>query len=163
MVLSLGFAIFAMTALGPKAPPAPATAKGEAVKLVKFSGSTSTLYCVNPQWGAEFAQMNGVQSLPKSRSIFFGAGTLTFALIAAPLFAGGTWFIAHPQVHIDNAGPDALQIWLDGKKSILVASNVQGAVPPAIFVAEGWLHTRSAGRRRRRSGSLKGRSTRTSR
>jgi hypothetical protein len=137
VVLSLGFAIVAMTALGPKAPPLPATAKGEAVKLVKFSGSMSTLYCVNPQWAAEFAQMNGVQPLPKSRAMFFGAGTLTFALIAAPLFAGGTWFFAHPQVHIDNAGPDALQIWLDGKKSIVVPSNVNGSPPPSIFVPKG--------------------------
>jgi hypothetical protein len=137
IVLSLGFAIFAMTALAPKAPPLPATAKGDAVKLVKFSGSMSTLYCVNPQWGAEFAQMNGIQPLPKSRTMFFGAGTLTFALIAAPLFAAGTWWVAHPQVHIDNAGPEALQIWLDGKKSILVPSNVSGVVPPSIFVPRG--------------------------
>ncbi len=137
VVLSLGFAIVAMTALGPKAPPAPAMAKGEAVKLVKFSGSMSTLYCVNPHWGAEFAQMNGVQPLPKSRSMFFGAGTLTFALVAAPLFAGGAWFFAHPRVHIDNAGTQALQIWLDGKKSIVVPVNTNGAVPPAIFVPKG--------------------------
>ena len=137
IVLSLGFAITAMTALAPKAPPAPATAKGDAVKLVKFSGSMSTLYCVNPAWGAEFAQMNGIQPLPKSRSMFFGAGTLTFALIAAPLFAGGVWFVAHPQVHIDNAGADTLQIWMDGKKSIVVPSNVNGAVPPSIYVPKG--------------------------
>jgi hypothetical protein len=135
--LSLCFAVVAMTALAPKAPPLPATAKGDAVKLVKFSGSTSTLYCSNAQWGTEFAQMNGVQPLPRSRSMFFGAGTLTFALVAAPLFAAGTWYVAHPQVHVDNAGNEALQIWLDGKKSVVVPVNTNGVSPPSIFVPKG--------------------------
>jgi hypothetical protein len=120
ILFSIGFAIVAMTALSPKAPPLPATAKGDAVRLVAFNANTSTLFCTSLNWGAEFAQMNGIVSQPKSRGNWFGAGGLGTAIILAPIVAGVAWFMGHPQVHFDNAGEQAVQIWIDGKKGPVV-------------------------------------------
>jgi hypothetical protein len=132
-ILALGFAIVTMTALAPKVPAPPAMAAGDAVKLVSFDGNRSTLYCVNPMWGQEFAQANGVQPVPKSRGSWFGANSLLIALVFAPIMAGGIWFLAHPQIHIDNPGAEAMQIWLDGKQSVTVQPNANAS----IFVARG--------------------------
>src|SRR6185312_13540799 len=112
ILFSLGFAIVAMTALAPKDPAPPAMGKMEAVKLIKFSGASSTLYCAHPQWAAELAQMNGVQPVPKTRMSFFGGGALGIALVGAPIMAGVFWFMAHPTVYVDNAGKEALQIYM---------------------------------------------------
>ena len=131
------FAIVAMTALAPKPPALPAMGAGDAVKLVDFDGYKSTLHCVNPHWGEEFARANNVQAIPKSRSHFFAAQSLWVALVAAPIGAAGVWFAAHPQVHVDNAGPEALQIWVDGKAKMVVPSNVSGAVPPYMWIPRG--------------------------
>ncbi len=137
LVLSIGFAIAAMTALAPKAPAPPAMATGDAVRLVKFSGSQSTLHCVHPQWADEFARANGTQPIPKSRMHVFGSGSLWMAILAGPLAAGGLWFLGHPQVHIDNAGAEAVQVWLDGKQSLVVQPNSNGSDVPAIYVGRG--------------------------
>jgi hypothetical protein len=137
ILFAVVFAVLAMTALAPKAPAPPAMAAGDAVKLISFDGSRSTLYCVNPMWGDEFARANGVQPVQKSRSAFFGANCLLVALVFAPILAGGTWFLAHPQVHVDNAGAEALQIWVDGKPRTIVEANKTGGVPPSFFIAHG--------------------------
>ena len=92
---------------------------------------------MNPHWGEEFARANNVQAIPKSRSHFFAAQSLWVALVAAPIGAAGIWFVAHPQVHVDNAGPDALQIWVDGKAKLVVPSNVAGKEPPYMWIARG--------------------------
>jgi hypothetical protein len=123
VIFSLVFAIVAMTALAPKQPAAPAMAKGDAVRLIKFSGSTSTLHCMNPQWADEFARMNGVQAQPKSRMSMFAGGALLSALLGAPIAAGVLFYVAHPTVYVDNAEKDALQIYVDGKPKEVVPAD----------------------------------------
>jgi len=137
IVLSLGFAIAAMTALAPKVPPLPAMATGDAVRLVKFNGSQSTLHCVHPQWAEELARANGTQPIPNSRMHVFGSASLWTAILTGPLAACCLWFVAHPEVHVDNAGAEAVQVWLDGKPSIVVQPNPNGVDPPAIRVGRG--------------------------
>ena len=137
LVAALGFAIAAMTALAPKSPPLPAVATGDAVRLVKFSGAQLTLHCAHPQWADELARANGSQPIPKTRSSKFGSGALWTSLLVGPFAAGGAWFLSHPQVHVDNAGSDTVQVWLDGKPSLVVPPNANGAEPPAIWVGHG--------------------------
>jgi hypothetical protein len=137
VVFASAFAIVAMTVLKPKPPALPAMGIGDAVKLVSFSGNMSTLHCVNPHFGDEFAQANGVQAMPKSRHHGFGMGALLCGAVFAPIAAGGIWFVGHPQVHIDNTGTEALQIWLDGKPLTVVQANTSGASPPSVFVGHG--------------------------
>lgn len=134
---AVGFAVAAMTSLSPKSPPPPAMAVGEAVKLISFRGQRSVLHCVNPVWGQEFAQANGVTAIPKQRRERFGSGALTVALIFAPSAAVAVWLIAHPQVHIDNAGSAPLQIWLDGAPNVVVQPQPGDRTPPSIWVAYG--------------------------
>ena len=137
IVLGLGFAITAMTALAPKAPPLPALATGEAVRLVKFNNNQSTLHCVHPQFAEELARANGTQPIPKSRSAWFGSGALWIALLLGPVMAGTMWFLGHPEVHVDNAGSEPLQVWVDGKPKLVVETNVSGGVPPSFSIGHG--------------------------
>ncbi len=122
-VLALTFAVLSITVLAPKVPALPAMAAGNAVSLVSFSGDRSTLYCVNPQWGDEFARANNIQSTPKNRSLGSAFSKIATGLIGAPIAALAVWAVAHPVLHIDNAGPDALQIWVDGKPVVVAKPN----------------------------------------
>ncbi len=137
LVITLGFGVVVMTALKPKPPPLPATAAGAAVRLVSFSGTSSTLYCSNPTWGQELASMNGVQAAPKKRGQAFGVGALVTGLLVGPGGALVVWWIAHPTVYVDNAGAEAVQLWIDGERDIVVPANANGAVPPNVNVSWG--------------------------
>ena len=134
---ALAFSLLAITALKPRAPALPAMAAGDAVKLVSFDGERSTLHCQNPHWAEELAQSNGVQAVPASRGAGFALGSLVAALIGAPVVAALAWGVSHPQVYVDDAGPEPLQIWIDGKPASIVSSNVAGAPPPFVFTPFG--------------------------
>jgi len=135
--LAFGFAVIAATVLGPKAPPPPAMAKGDAVRLISFSGERSVLHCVSPAWGEEFAQVNRAQVVPKSRSLSSAFVSVATGLVGAPVVALVVWGLTHPQVRIDNAGESALQIWVDGRPAMVVGSSPAGNEPPAIWVPFG--------------------------
>jgi hypothetical protein len=137
LLVSVGFAIAVMTRLAPPAPAPPAVGTGDAVRLVSFKGERSVLYCANPTWAQAFAQANNVSPVPKSRSSRFGVGSLWTAILVAPAAALGAWFTSHPELHIDNAGVEPLQIWVDGDPSVVVPPNPGGVVPPSIYVAYG--------------------------
>ena len=62
---------------------------------------------MNPHWGDELAQANGVQGMPKSRSHMFGLGALLCGVLVAPIAAGVLWAVGHPDVRVDVAGADA--------------------------------------------------------
>jgi hypothetical protein len=133
----IGFAVAVMTNLAPKAPPPPATSSGPAVRLTSFKKDKSVLYCTNAAWAGEFAQANGVNATPRNRRETFGRGSLTIGLLLAPGAALGVWFAAHPQVHIDNAGASAMQIWVDDKPRMVVQANASGAEQPSMYVPFG--------------------------
>jgi hypothetical protein len=137
IVLSLGFAIAAMTTLAPKPPPLPAVATGDAVRLVKFNGNQSWLHCAHPQWADEFARANGTQPIQKSRTHVFGSGSLWMAILTGPIAAIGLWFLGHPEVRVDNAGAEAVQVWVDGKPGIVAEPNPTGSNPPSFYIGRG--------------------------
>src|ERR1019366_7571380 len=77
-------------------------------------------------------------------SVGFAIAVMTRLAPPAPappaLGAGGAlgaWFPSHPERHIDNAGVEPLQIWVDGDPSVVVPPNPGGVVPPSIYVAYG--------------------------
>ncbi len=162
LALAVGviFGVVVKTALAPKHPPLPATTAGRAVTLLSFSQTSSTLHCTNAVWGQEFARRNGVAAVPKTRGQGFGTGALLVGILCAPAGAGIAWAFAHPSVHVDNAGPEALQIYVDGSPEIVVQPNVRGVEPPTINVPYG--HHRF-GASRAGAASPTRRSTRTSR
>jgi hypothetical protein len=137
IVVSVGFGIAAMTRLAPKPPAAPAVAAGDAVRLVSFKGNQSVLYCANPLWGQAFAEANRARAMQRNRPARFGVAALWIALIVAPIAAVSVWIPTHPQVHVDNAGPEALQIWLDGSPSIVVPPSDGQKEPPSIWIGYG--------------------------
>lgn len=114
-LLCAAFAVVGMIVRAPKAPPKPATARGEAVRLVAFGPHRYVLFCVNADWGRAFARANGVAAEAKQRVQRFAVSSLVIALVATPLASLVVWTVAHPRIVIDNAGTGPLQIWLDGQ------------------------------------------------
>jgi hypothetical protein len=133
---TLAFGFAAMTVLRPAAPPPPAIGAGDAVRVVTFKSGRSVLYCANPQWGEEFARANNARFVAKSRSDKFGGGALFFACIAGPFAGGGFWSLTHPDLYIDNAGAEAIQIWVDGKPALVAQPN-EGATTPHLDIPFG--------------------------
>ena len=114
-LLCAAFAVAGMLVAAPGEPPKPATARGEAVRLVDFGPHRYVLYCVNADWGHAFARANGVAAHARLRVQRFAVGSLVIALVATPLASLVVWSVAHPRIVIDNAGTGPLQIWVDGQ------------------------------------------------
>jgi hypothetical protein len=122
--IGIGGAIGAAIALEPKMPAPPATAKGEAVRIVGLAANGAvTLYFTNALWADAFAQGNGVASMPKSRGDRFVVAPLVLGLLFTPAAALGAWEFAHPPFYVDNPTADALQIFVDGSKKDVVPAN----------------------------------------
>ena len=121
--VAIAFALAAMTVLRPRRPALPATAAGDAVRLVSFRGSHSVFSCTNPVWAAELAVANEAPLTPKRRRAWFASSTLAIAALVTPPAAGTVYMLAHPSVRIDNAGTTTLQIWVDGVATKLAAPN----------------------------------------
>jgi hypothetical protein len=124
--IGIGGAIGAAIALEPKMPAPPATAKGEAVRIVGLAANGAvTLYFTNALWADAFAQGNGVASMPKSRGDRFVVAPLVLGLLFTPAAALGAWEFAHPPFYVDNPTADALQIFVDGSKKAVVPPSSQ--------------------------------------
>jgi hypothetical protein len=125
LLLGVGGAVGVTLALKPKAPPAPATTAGEAVRIHSFKpgGGRTVLHCTNTTWAEHFAHANGVQTVPKSKGDGFVAGPIVVACLTVPIAAFGCWAGSHPSVYVDNAGAEALQIWVDGSKTVEVGAD----------------------------------------
>ena len=124
-LVAIAFGIVAMTAWRPRHPALPATAAGDAVTLVSFGGSYSVFACTNAAWAAELAAANQVPLVRRRRRAGFAARTLVIGALVTPAAAFGVYLVAHPAVRIDNAGPTALQIWVDGAAAKLVPPNAR--------------------------------------
>ena len=123
-LIGVGVPVGIAVATRPKPPPAPATATGEAAKIVSFqSGGQATVYCTNAAWAEAFAHANGAQIQPKSKGDGFRTGAIVAAVIAAPGGAIAAWMVGHPTVHVDNGGPESLQIYVDGAKALVIPAN----------------------------------------
>jgi len=86
--------------------------------LSAASKNTSTLFCSNPEWGKAFADANGIPAVAGSHSDT--VRPWIGALLIAGSLATFVSFATQPAVRVDNGGKVPLQIWIDGKKSIVV-------------------------------------------
>jgi hypothetical protein len=136
-VIAFGAAFAVSTALAPPAPPLPAVARGEAVRLVSFKDARSVLHCVHPDWAADLARGNGTMATPKVRRVHFATAALVFAGILTPLTAVIAWVVTNPSVYIDNAGKEALAIWVDGEVVSTAAPTSHASKPSHILVPYG--------------------------
>jgi hypothetical protein len=87
------------------------------------SKDRSTFFCVNQKWAEDFASANGTQAVPAK----FNDAVRPW-LIALFVTGGASTFVSfavRPSVHIDNASKQAVQVWVDGKPSV-VAQPVSG-------------------------------------
>ena len=139
-LLCVAFAVVGMIVRAPKAPPKPAIARGEAVRLVAFGPHRYVLYCVNADWGGAFARANGVAALAKQRVQRFAVSSLVIALVATPLASLVVWTVAHPRIVIDNAGAGELQIWVDGQPVQTVLPGENNNRLNRVFVTFGTHH-----------------------
>jgi hypothetical protein len=90
--------------------------------LRKGTNKDSTFFCTHADWAQQFAQANGVSAI---------AGTYNdsvrpwiAALIVALASAAFVAFAVRPEVYVDNGAAQQVQIWIDGKPSIVAASTL---------------------------------------
>ncbi len=60
--------------------------------------------------------------------ILYSLGTVGLSFVLAAAGSGAVWFLTHPQVHVDNASSEPVQIWLDGKKALQINANSHRAL-----------------------------------
>jgi hypothetical protein len=117
LVVGVGGSIGVALGLRPPMPPAPATSRGEAARIIGFKGAEQTrVHVSHAQWGDEFARGNNAIAQPSSKGDGFVLGPVLTGAILAPLCAIGASVAAHPSVYVDNASAEALEVFVDGKK-----------------------------------------------
>jgi hypothetical protein len=86
--------------------------------LVKGTNKDSTFFCTHAEWTQQFAAANGVEAVSGStgESVMPWIGALLVAAGAATFVS----YAVRPSIHIDNGGAQPVQVWIDGKKSIVV-------------------------------------------
>jgi hypothetical protein len=85
--------------------------------LAAASNQTSTFFVANQEWANQLAAANGTTAAPARKS-----DRMAIWVLALLITAGGGWGMGRavrPEVYVDNEGPKPLQIWVDGKKSIV--------------------------------------------
>lgn len=86
--------------------------------LSRATNKSTTFFMSNPTWAQEFAARNQLQELKattrKDRFLLW-----PWMLLVAAIAAGIVASVTHPDVYVDNEGLAPLQIWVDGKKSIV--------------------------------------------
>jgi hypothetical protein len=85
--------------------------------LVGASNKTSTFFVANQDWANKFAAANGTTAAPSRIH-----DRMALWILALLITAGGGWAMGRavrPEVYVDNEGLAPLQIWVDGKKSIV--------------------------------------------
>ncbi|MEO6953001.1 MAG: hypothetical protein ABI321_14470 [Polyangia bacterium] len=115
IVVPTGLALFAAFALTSRS--ADATHAPYGAWLSKATNDKTTFFMTRPEWAAQFGEGNKVPSVPMQ--LRGGPMMWPLALIVAAGLSTLLSFLARPEVHIDNEGPTAVQIWIDGKKSIV--------------------------------------------
>jgi hypothetical protein len=105
--------------------------------LSKATSKVTIFFMTNGDWAKEFAAGNQIPALTpvvrKERWLVW-PWMLGVAGIAAIVVA----VVAQPDVYVDNAMPGPVQIWIDGKKSIVASSTIEPLGPRAsVSVAYG--------------------------
>ena len=60
--------------------------------------------------------------------IIHAVGAVAIGLVGGAAGGAGMWFFTHPTLHVDNAGKDAIKIYVDGKSVLSVAANSNNTV-----------------------------------
>lgn len=110
-----GLALFAAFALTSRS--ADATHAPYGAWLSKATSDKTTFFMTRPDWAAHFGDGNKVPAVPSRQR--GGPRPWPLALIVAAGLSTLLSFLARPAVHVDNEGPSPVQIWIDGKKSIV--------------------------------------------
>jgi hypothetical protein len=119
--------------------PAPASATIDGARLVKVAGDRATLFCTNEAWAADLAAAHGSVPARKTRPNHSVFVIPRYAVFAAPVVAVFAWLGANPEVHVDNGFHEPLQLWVDGRPSIVVPASTKkdGAEPATVRVSYG--------------------------
>jgi hypothetical protein len=124
LVVGVGGSVGAAIGLRPPMPAAPATARGEAARIVSFNGIEQTkIFVSHAYWGDEFARANNAIAKAESKGDGFLIGPIVVGAILAPIAAIGGSIAAHPTVYVDNATAQAIDVYLDGKKAMSLGPN----------------------------------------
>jgi hypothetical protein len=95
----------------------------------------TTFFCSNGEWAQQFAASNNVA--PVAGTIGDGYHPAVIGGIITAIVGTIVAFGVQPSVHVDNGGSQPLQIWIDGKKSIVAEPKSGNGTRPEIVVPFG--------------------------
>jgi len=105
---------------------APATATTEGARIVDVSAGKVTLFCTSAEWARRLSEEFSGKLRKKRRENRTLLRVLPLAILFAPALSLGAWLLANPTLHIDNAHAAPLQIWIDGKRSVVAPPSGEG-------------------------------------
>lgn len=110
-----------------------------AVQFTHLAPGVRHYLCRNELWARELERVNGITLRPVTALDKSAPPVWAFAGIVAlvPLISLATWNSKYPDVFVDNASKEAMQIWVDGQRAALVSAHSDGRIPPTIRVAKG--------------------------
>jgi hypothetical protein len=69
-----------------------------------------------------------VLSIIARPKVLHAVGAVAIGLVCGAAAGGGMWFFSHPTLHVDNAGKEAIKIYVDGKAVLTVPANSNDTV-----------------------------------
>jgi hypothetical protein len=105
--------------------------------MVGFSGLQTTFFCTNVRWAEHFAYANGGHAVLRRRSDSFWHLPWILALCLTGPLATYIAFATHPAVYVDNESKEPLQIWIDGKSSVVVKPMSGNGERPSVRIPYG--------------------------
>jgi hypothetical protein len=115
----------------------PATMGATAARLVRADRGSVTVHCTNRAWAESIAASAGTE-LRAKRRLFSGAfnGLLVIPLAVQPVALGAFW-LAHPEIRVDNGTGTAIRVWVDGEDKGVIEPTAAKATDLA-SVRSGW-------------------------
>lgn len=141
LVVAAALATLAVVAIPMLQPPRralpPATMGATAARLVRADRGTLTVHCTNRAW-AEMIAASARTELREKRRLFSGAfnGLLLIPLAVQPVAFAAFW-VAHPEIRVDNGTGSAIRVWVDGKDKGIIEPTAAKATDLAT-VRSGW-------------------------
>ncbi len=136
-LVAFPIAVALVAALGLRMMLGPSVETPNGAWMTGFRGQSTTFFCTNARWGEHFAHANNASAIPRKRSDAFWHLPWVLALCFTGPLAAYVAYASNPPVYVDNESKEGLQIWIDGKPSIVAAPTKGNGVRPTVRIPYG--------------------------